>query len=117
MKWKQRVCVFFVACLTGCAGLQPASRYVLLDFKRAPAHDREVMANPVLSELRKRIGMSMDELVKLIGEPEINTVDAKGNGLLKYTVFHKGDGWDSFPVTIRSWKVVEVGEVEHVIQM
>ena len=88
-------------------------------FRQASDADREALADPVISQLQKRIGMSVSELTQLIGRPEIwdGKPDDSPHADLKYTVYHKADTWRYFVVTIRDWKVVWVGNIETVIQM
>ncbi|MDP7022978.1 MAG: hypothetical protein QGH42_01840 [Kiritimatiellia bacterium] len=111
------VIVLFLGLTSGCISIPGRSRCVLADFKRAPTHDRSSLAEPVIAELRTRIGVSAAELVRLIGGTDTSTVDARGDGVLKYTVLHKNDNWHSFAVTIRDGKVAEISDVEYVIQM
>ena len=117
MKTRLTVIVLLLGLTSGCISIPGQSRYVLADFKRAPSHDRSSLAEPVIAELRTRIGISAAELVHKIGETDIGTVDANGNGVLKYTVFHRNDSWHNFAVTIRDGKVTEISDVEYVIQM
>ena len=117
MKTRFMVLVALLAVMAGCLSFQRQSGEALANFKRAPSHDRSDLAEPAIAELRSRIGMSMATLIELIGDTDIKLVDRHGNGVLKYTVYHRNNNWHNFGVTIRDWKVTEIGNVESVIQM
>ena len=108
--------------LVGCMHTHQESdgrNHVFSQFCQASAVDRQSLADPVISQLRGRIGMHVSELTQLMGQPEDwggNPGDSQ-HADLKYTVYHKNDTWRYFVVTIRDWKVVWVGDVETVIQM
>ena len=107
---------------TACVRLHeptPNNTDLLMRFRQADTSDRRALADGVITALRKQIGMHAPELTRQIGYPDVS-----GNGVgigqsddVKYTVYHKGSGWEYFPVSIRDWKVVWIGDVESVIQM
>jgi hypothetical protein len=75
------VTMLLLAATAGCFGTQGHSRYVLADFKRAPSRDRSDLGEPVIAELRSRIGISVERLINPIGDTDIKTVDRQGNGV------------------------------------
>jgi hypothetical protein len=117
MNIRLTVIVLLLALTSGCVSIPGRPRYVLADFRRAPSHDRSSLAEPVIAELRTRIGISAAELDRLIGGALISSVNARGDGKLTYIVFHKNNSWHSFDVSIRDWKITAIGDVEYLIPM